>query len=57
MMKILAETKALDTMIDTMRATQFSAARPAWRSPKLDMLDAAETLGGPSGNTDGGIFS
>ncbi|WP_372084169.1 hypothetical protein [Tistrella mobilis] len=44
-------------MIDTMRATQFSAARPAWRSPKLDMLDTAETLAGPGGITDAGIFS
>jgi hypothetical protein len=57
MMKILAETTTLDAMGHPMRATQLSAARPAWRSPKLDMLDTAQTLGGPSGSTDGGILS
>lgn len=57
MMQILAETTTLDAMVHPMRAAQPSAARPAWRSPKLDMLDAAETLAGPAGLTDGGIFS
>jgi hypothetical protein len=57
MMKILAETTTLDAMVDPMRAAQPSAARPAWRSPKLDMLAAAETLAGANGSTDGGIFS
>ena len=57
MMKILAETTTLDAMADPMRAAQPSAARPAWRSPKLDMLDTAETLAGPGGVIDGGIFS
>ncbi|WP_156503006.1 hypothetical protein PJ900_01490 (plasmid) [Tistrella mobilis] len=57
MMKILAETTTLDAMVHPMRAAQPSTARPAWRSPKLDMLDAAETLAGPGGVTDAGIFS
>ncbi|WP_372069279.1 hypothetical protein P7L75_02635 (plasmid) [Tistrella mobilis] len=57
MMKILAATTTLDAMVDPMRAAQLSVARPAWRSPKLDMLDTAETLAGPTGSTDAGIFS
>ena len=57
MMKILAETTTLDAMVHPMRAAQPSAARPAWRSPKLDMLAAAETLAGPGGVTDAGILS
>ncbi|WP_372052659.1 hypothetical protein P7L74_01410 (plasmid) [Tistrella mobilis] len=57
MMQILAETTPLDAMADPMRAAQPSAARPAWRSPKLDMLDATQTAAGEYGSTDGGIFS
>jgi hypothetical protein len=57
MMKILAATKTLDAMVDPTRAAQPSAARPAWRSPKLDMLDTAQTLAGGPGVIDGGIFS
>lgn len=57
MMKILAETTTLDAMGHPTRATQPSAARPAWRSPKLDMLETAETLAGPAGSTDAGILS
>lgn len=34
-----------------------AGSRPAWRSPKLDMLDATQTAAGEYGSTDGGIFS
>ncbi|WP_372501156.1 hypothetical protein P7L66_04440 (plasmid) [Tistrella mobilis] len=49
-MNTIVEDKGIETMA-------AAAARPAWRSPKLDMLDAAETLAGSDGTTDGGIFS
>lgn len=34
-----------------------AGSRPAWRSPKLDMLDATQTAAGEYGSTDSGIFS
>ncbi|WP_296708966.1 hypothetical protein [Tistrella sp.] len=57
MMKILAETTTLDAMVHPMRAAQPSTARPAWRSPKLDMLETAQTAARSDGSIDGGIFS
>lgn len=56
-MKILVEATTLDASLHPMRTTQPSTARPAWRSPKLGMLDTAETLGGIDTGPEGGLYS